>query len=233
MAQETSSQSIEVTAPLCLRSPGRPMGCDSPLEALEMTGRMARPIVQTWDLQTGASLFTFHLRVRLRDGGLFAFLSDSVVSIRWHLDSRHIVLARRDNIVETWDIISCQRLSRQSHHTHADDADSIFWSPDGRRIAAIKVDPSVEIWDAESGNVLCSYRGHTKPLVCITWSPDSERIASFSLDGVIQVWDAATGKHRFTYCDQSQNIGVLAWSPDGKSIASANKDRSIRIWRTA
>jgi len=190
-------------------------------------------IVQTWDMQTGASLFTFHLRVRLRGGGLFAFLSESAVSIRWQPDSRRIVLARRDNIVETWDIISRKRLSSQSYLSHADEADSIFLSPDGKRLAAIRFDGAVEIWDAASGNIHCSYRGHTRRVTCITWSPDSERIASFSLDGAIQVWDAATGRHCFTYCDQSQNIGVLAWSPDGKSIASANKDQSIRIWRTA
>ncbi len=186
-------------------------------------------LLQVWNVQTGTSQFAASFRVRLRMGGLLAFAREGAVSIRRHHDSRRLALARCDNIVETWDITSRERLSSQSHPAHADDVDSIYWSPNGRCLAAARLDPSVEIWDAANGNVLCRYRGHTRRVVGVTWSPDSERIASLSADGVIQVWDAATGSHRFTYCDPSESTGVLAWSPDGKSIASANLDRSVRI----
>jgi WD40 repeat protein len=203
------------------------------------SGSLERPwekgqsyLIHTWDAQTGAKLFTTHLRVRLENGAeLFGLLWPGVVSMRWYPDSRRIALARCDNIVEIWDTTTQQMLVNRSNRTHADDAESVVWSPDGRRIAAIMDDSSVEIWNVATGSVLCSYRGHTSSVACIAWSPDSERIASLSSDGAIQVWDAATGRHHFTYCDPSQSFSALAWSPDGKRIASANRDWSIRVWR--
>ena len=190
--------------------------------------------IHTWDAQTGAKLFTTHLRVRLENGTeLLGLLWPGVVSIRWCPDSRRIALARCDNIVEIWDTTTQQMLVNQSNRAHTDDAGSVVWSPDGRRIAAIMDDRSIEIWDGATGSVLCSYRGQTSSVACIAWSPDSERIASLSSDGAIQVWDAATGRHHFTYCDPSQSFSALAWSPDGKRVASANRDWSIRVWQAA
>jgi hypothetical protein len=76
------------------------------------------------------------------------------------------------------------------------------------------------------GNILLTYRGHSKAVWTAAWSPNGQFIASGGDDGTVQIWNPTMGKQVFTYngyagTGQYVEVVTLAWSPDGRRIVSS------------
>jgi eukaryotic-like serine/threonine-protein kinase len=121
---------------------------------------------------------------------------------------------------------------------------AIAWSPDGRLIASAST--IVQLWEAANGNIVFTYRGHSRTVNTLAWSPAKTtstpergfRIASCSDDKTVQVWNAATGNNITTYTGHGNvlrggSVKAIAWSPDGTLIASAGHDRTIQVWHVS
>ena len=47
-------------------------------------------------------------------------------------------------------------------------------------------DTNVKLWDLRQKNCMHTFKGHSKPVLCVAMSPDSQLIASGAADGNIK-----------------------------------------------
>ena len=115
---------------------------------------------------------------RLSDGLLVQRLhhqghTDTIWSVVFSPNSRHLVSGSRDNTAIVWDIKNGRALLRLEGHQ--DLVRTVAYSPDGSRIATGSDDSSVKIWDASSGECLHSLDLGER-VYKVIFSPDSLRL---------------------------------------------------------
>lgn len=118
-----------------------------------------------------------------------------------------------------------------NQHTNA--VMSVAWSPDGEYIATASLDYTVKVWDARTGELVCTYAGHSAEVFALAWSPDGRYIASGSGDETVQVWNAQDCGAPATTYDETGPVMSVAWSPDGTEIASGGWGRAIHVWQAS
>ena len=64
------------------------------------------------------------------------------------------------------------------------------FSPDGERVVSGSWDGTIWIWDTETGGIISTFQGHTRPVTSVAFSVDGRQIISVSSDYVIRLWDA-------------------------------------------
>src|SRR5205085_1911028 len=129
-----------------------------------------------------------------------------------------------------------------TYRGHSGSVNAVVWSPapqaglpvprqgGGSRIVSGSSDETVQVWDADTGNLVCTYRGHFNSVDAMSWSPSGTRIASGGSDNTVQVWDATDGSPFYTYRGHSDIVNAVSWSPDGKHLASAGNDKTVQVW---
>ena len=87
-----------------------------------------------------------------------------------------------------------------------------------------------EIQDVESGNVLQTFRGHTKSLTDVAFAPNGQQIVTSSEDKTARVWDAKNGKQLSILEGHIGFVLSALFSPEGRRIVTVSSDMTARIW---
>ncbi|KAJ1463088.1 WD40-repeat-containing domain protein, partial [Pelagophyceae sp. CCMP2097] len=89
---------------------------------------------------------------------------------------------------------------------------------DGKRIATVGMDRTARLWDAETGALLLTLEGHTRPVFSCAISPDGKRIriVTVSNDKTVRLWDVETGALLTKLEGHTELVTSCAFSPDGK-----------------
>src|SRR4028119_171473 len=65
---------------------------------------------------------------------------------------------------------------------------SVAISPDGQTLASCGDDKTIKIWNLNTGELLCTFTGHSDIVWCVTFSPDGQILASCSEDKTVKIW---------------------------------------------
>jgi WD40 repeat protein len=119
---------------------------------------------------------------------------------------------------------------------HQDLVYRVAWSPDGARFATAGADGLCQVAARDSGNVLATYRGHSKAVLAIAYLPDGKSIVSAGVDQTVRLWDAATGQHQRTLDNHVGAVSDIAVRPVASMdsppvVASIGEDRTTRLWQ--
>jgi WD40 repeat protein len=90
----------------------------------------------------------------------------------------------------------------------------------------------IKVWNLKTGDLVTTWRGHTKLITALVFLPDGKTLVSAGEDKDIVAWDAEQGQEKRTLRSQSGAVTALALTPDGKTLASGNSDRTVRLWDT-
>lgn len=106
---------------------------------------------------------------------------------------------------------------------------SIVFSPDGSKVLSGQITPErgylrggiIKLWDVSTGQEICSFIGHTRPINSVSFSPDGLKAVSASDDGTIRLWSVSACKEiqilKKVIAKYSLAMAV-AFSPTGKEI---------------
>ncbi|KIM23706.1 hypothetical protein M408DRAFT_251479 [Serendipita vermifera MAFF 305830] len=136
--------------------------------------------------------------------------TESVISVAFSPDGRHIVSGSRDETIRIWDVDTAELIAGSSKGDIWDlDTDgiavgpskspvgeiiSVAYSPNGKRIASGGENNQLWIWDAMTDEaVIGPLEGHNDDILSVAYSPDGKHIVSGSGDSTIRIWDAETG----------------------------------------
>ncbi len=107
---------------------------------------------------------------------------------------------------------------------------SVAISPDNQTIATGSFDCHIHLWKVETGEQICTLRGHLDRVGAVAFSPDGQQLISGSWSKYIKVWDLRKGEEMYTLKGHSDEVMSLTYSPDGKTIVSGGADSTIKIW---
>ena len=157
--------------------------------------------------------------------------TDSVNSVAFSPDGRHIVSGSYDSTLQVWDAQTGEQVGNP-FQGHTSSVWSVAFSPDGRHIISGSDDRTIRIWDAKTGDQVGNpLQGHTDSVNTVAFSQDGRYIVSGSDDTTIQVWDAHTGDQVGNPLQGHTDLVIcVAFSPDGRYIASGSADCTIQVW---
>ncbi len=176
-----------------------------------------KDITQVFDVSTQEVIFTHENHFR------------AAASLSWSTDSKCIVSASNDGLVEMLDFAAKTVL--YTYKADSTQVNTVAWSPSGRYIASGGDDSTVQVQDATTRSVFSIYQGHSDSVTTLAWSPDGKYIASADEGQTVHIWDVATRERFWTYYGHTGSVLALSWSADGKYIASAGQDKTVQVWQ--
>ncbi len=169
-------------------------------------GSSYRPVVNLWDLETGASLRTFELE------------AGSVIALDFSPSGAELLVAWEDGYIRLFNVAD-GGLRREIVTPAAYLNDAVF-SPDGRFILTGEGWPyfTAAVWDAVTGQRLRVFGGHTTSVDSVAFSPTGDAILTGS--DAVRLWSIADIAARLQ-CERKPgglelrwNLGVLQYTAD-------------------
>ena len=118
---------------------------------------------------------------------IFEGHTDSVSSVAFSQDGKHIISASSDQKIRVWDAETGEVVVGPLKG-HTNWVYSIAFSQDGKHIVSGSRDETIRVWDAETGEVVLGpLKGHTNWVCSVAFSQDCKRIVSGSGDKTIRV----------------------------------------------
>jgi WD40 repeat protein len=162
---------------------------------------------------------------------IFRGHTDSVYSVAFSADGKHVVSGSSDDTIRIWDA-GTGELMAGPIEGHSDSVCSIAVSPDGQHVVSGSDDRTICTWDAETGQLVGRpFEGHRGYVESIALSPCGGMVVSGSDDRTVRIWDMGTGAlvaaplEGHTGCVQ-----CVAFSPNAKRVVSCSDDSTICIW---
>jgi len=180
-------------------------------------------MIRTWDAKTGAAV-----------GDPLHGHTDSVYSVAYAPNARHIVSGSVDRTIRIWNAETGAAVGKPLEG-HTDYVWSVAFSPDGRHIISGSGDRTIRIWDAETGAAVGKHLyGHGQSphhVFSLAYSPDGQNIISGPSDSTIRIWGAEAGVVIGNPLEgHTGYVRSVVYSPDGQHIVSGSDDGTIRIW---
>lgn len=125
---------------------------------------------------------------------------DSVYSVDFSPDGKHLFSASLDRTVKMWELGSSSSSSSEAHKVscsrtftgHKDFVLDVTLTPDGKWLLSASKDRGVMIWDVETGVPHALLQGHKNSVIRIDVSPDGQYIATASGDMSVRIWSIST-----------------------------------------
>lgn len=118
-------------------------------------------------------------------------------------------------------------------------------SPDGKHVASVgyssklpkdgddfkgwEWDNHVTVHDIKTGELVTTFKGHTRSPVCVAFSPDG-LLASGGADKAVKIWKVGSEESLHTFTGHTAQLRALAFAPDGKRLASGGLEKGVYIW---
>ncbi len=165
-----------------------------------------RGMLQLWNPDTGALLFSVHAHAKAID------------SVAFSPDSQLLVTASsEDPTARIWNAASGAPIRDLVGHTggvtHAE------FSHDGKSVVTSSEDKTARVWSVESGEVTAVLAGHSRAITAAAFSVDDKFAFTASRDRYAHKWDLRTGRPVAQH-EHDGEVFSLAVSPDGRWVAT-------------
>jgi WD40 repeat protein len=184
--------------------------------------------------------------------GILTGHSQPVNSIAFSPDRQILASGSSDRTINLWDLATGQEIRTLSGHFHG--VRSVAFRPldphprplshceRGARQGGVRAilasgswDKTIKMWDVETGEEICTLKGHQLQVSAVAFSPNGEFLASASFDRTAKLWDLSSGvpQVRYTFTGHARSVLAVAFSPDSSILATAGDDNTICLWNCA
>lgn len=183
--------------------------------------------LRVWNVATG------------KESGRISGHTDSVASVAFAPDGRHVLTGSRDKTVRYWDLDSGKMLGRGV----AQYPIAVAISPDGTSALAASWDDTVQLFELPGCKEIRRFDELTHWSYAVAFSPKGDLAATagggpqlrkeqkgLSPDFNIWLWDTKQFKMLHRFAGHSGPVMRLAFSPDAKQLLSCSADNTIRLW---
>jgi cell division cycle protein 20 (cofactor of APC complex) len=163
-------------------------------------------------------------------------INNSITSVKWTKEGRHLALGLNDGSVELWDPEASRRLRTMRGHSAR--VGVMSWN--SWNLSTGSRDSNIHNYDVRTAAPLVSrFSGHTQEVCGLTWSDDGTQLASGGNDNVVHIWNVnnisgLADSHMepaFKLTDHCAAVKALAWCPFQKDLLASGggtADRHIR-----
>ena len=150
----------------------------------------------------------------------------SVFTLCFSPDSRVLLTAGHDTVIDAWDVESATKL--RSFEGHGTSIFSLGFSPDGETFVSA-ADRTARVWSLDKGQLLHTIQVPGAAILRSLFTPEGDRLVTvdFSFDGTtnnVQLWDLATGQMIRRFGD---SVNALAFVAGGRLVTAA---QSAQVW---
>ena len=103
--------------------------------------------------------------------------------------------------------------------------DILTFDPHATMLATGSMDTSGKLWDVETGQELCTFKGHSGEVISLNFSSEGDRIVSGSFDGTAKLWDIRTGQSVNTLDEHTAEISNALFDFTADFIATCSLDK--------
>eukprot|EP01065_Artemidia_motanka_P037353 TRINITY_DN4579_c0_g1_i2.p1 TRINITY_DN4579_c0_g1~~TRINITY_DN4579_c0_g1_i2.p1 ORF type:complete len:750 (+),score=241.92 TRINITY_DN4579_c0_g1_i2:58-2250(+) len=156
----------------------------------------------------------------------FSGHDDTLTSVSFSADQKHIATTSRDQNLILWDAITA-KVTLQFEHEKVVICSA--WSHSGRLIVSGCQDKVCRVWDTKKGKERASFLDHTAIIISLDFAPDDKHIASASADKTVRIWTASSGQSVKVLKGHQGIVLGCRYLPDGKQVLS-NDESEIKLW---
>ncbi len=119
---------------------------------------------------------------------------------------------------------------------HNDVVSRVVWTPDGQAWITSGMDHLCHVFSAESGALLLTFDGHSRPVMALCCLDSADSVASAGIDQTIRVWNRHNGKLLRTLDNHLAAINGIAECSRRAAgspgvVATISDDRTVRFWQ--
>lgn len=172
-------------------------------------------MIRVWNALGGNTIKVYHFQA-----------SDypQITHVAFSFDGKRVVSVSYGGEVVVWDVVSGTKLFSWKHKSDVVIGATI--NPDEKRIAftTIYTHQGIYICDIESGEIICTLKGHTNTVNSVMFSPDGKQLFSASDDKTIICWDVESGNIIWQLHGFAERVVSINVSYNGKYIVAATCD---------
>jgi WD40 repeat protein len=150
----------------------------------------------------------------------------TIRTVRFTADGRRALLGNED--LREWDVERDQCLTRTIGPLVGVEDISVG----GGRLAAVGDNRgTVCVWDLDRGQILHTWKAHTRRVFSVCLSSDGRRILTSCWDdGSIKLWEAGVEGCVRTFEGHEEAVSRVLFTPDARFAFSASLDGTLRLW---
>ncbi|KAG8417631.1 Ski complex subunit Rec14 [Metarhizium acridum] len=149
-------------------------------------------------------------------------------------DGSYLASTTNDGRINVWDITDEKKAKLLEYETGSAGSGSfgmsVDLSRDGKYTASGHQNGAVYIFNNDTGRILYSLSGLSKPVRAVAFSPASSRLAAAGDAGIIALYDMKHGEHVGNLTGHSSWITTLDWSDTGEYLLSGSMDGKVKVW---
>ncbi|EHA56827.1 hypothetical protein MCOR27_005743 [Pyricularia oryzae] len=188
--------------------------------------------VKVWVQQEGSGEWKEHGTVSPWGSGPSAA---KVWAVALNSDEQFLACSSEAGKVAVWDIPAGRavHLYETASEGQGSFGMSVDISPDGRLTASGHQNGTVYVFNNDSGRLVYSLTGLSKPIRSVKFSPGGTRLATAGDAGIIAIYDTQNGEHVSNLSPSGPSgpwIMSLDWSHTGEYLLSGSFDGRVRVW---
>ena len=179
--------------------------------------------------------------------------NDEIIDLKFHPDSRHLLLASNSSQIRLLDTADF-KADLLSGHT--DTVLAVDVSPCGQFVVSSSKDNTVRFWrldlnqsqEEEASWCVAIGEGHTESVGCVSFSRNKHTGKLFAVSGarerILKLWDCSSPAFKahkrgeaplklVASCSKlahEKDINCVEVAPNDKLVASGSEDKNIRLW---
>lgn len=154
--------------------------------------------------------------------------SDTVFSIEFSRDGKHLVSGAADKFVKQFEVETGKLVRSYEGHTHH--VLGVSWKGDGSRIASAGADNAIKIWNVETGEQHRTIQNYSKQVTSIHFIGATDNIVSSGGDKTVKMHRANDGGNYRNFAGMPDFVYAVACTRDEALVVAGGEDGVLRVW---